>query len=883
MLHALRARLRALFAPAETERELDEEMHSHIERDVERHVAAGMSPGEARLAAHRAFGNMPALQEQARDAFGTRFVLDVAADVRYAARVLRRSPAFTTVSLLTLALGLGANTAIFTVVNAVLFRPLDYRDPARLVTFDGTIAAGTFLDLRAQLKTLDRLGAAEFWTPTLTGRDAPEQILALHISADILPMLGVRPALGRVPRPEEEHAGRERVVVLSHGSWERRFAADSGALGRTLTLDGNTYTIVGVMPRSFQFAPYWATAAEMWAPLMLDARTADRDGSSLRLFARLTNGATTQVAQADLNAVSARLGTQYPGKGPTVHVVSLHEMVVGGVRTPLLILLGAVALVFLIACANVSHLQLMRAAARARESAVRVALGASRARLVRQSMVESTLLAITGAALALGVAWAGVHVLVGLAPPSVPRVTEIGLDGSVFAFLFVASLAASIIVGVGPALRASGVKTGDALKEGGRGASDGPRRRFMRGALVTSEFGMALVLLVAAALLIRSFVALERVDNGFDPRNALTMNVSLDGTSHREHAQRGPFFRELLARVSALPGVEAIAAINHLPIAGDNWHFPFTVEGRPLAGATGAPKALFRVVQPGYFAATRIPLLNGRDFSPDDQTNRAHVAIVNETMARRHWPGESAIGGRISVDDPAKRADWFTIVGVAKDATQARLSDATEEEMYFPFMLDPNRRDDTAALISFLDPSNMMLFIRAKGAPAALEKPVQAIVRSMDRDAAVAGVATMDAVMASQFTTPTFYLLLLGSFAGVAVVLAAVGVYGVISYAAAARTREMGVRIALGAVTLEPFRLIAAEGMRLAAIGGALGLVAAFALTRHLRALLFGVQPTDPSMFALATLVLAAVALVACYIPARRAGKVDPVIALRSE
>jgi predicted permease len=476
-----------------------------------------------------------------------------------------------------------------------------------------------------------------------------------------------------------------------------------------------------------------------------------------------------------------------------------------------------------------------------------------------------------------------VRIFVSLAPPSVPRAGTITMDAAVFAFLLVVSVVASTIVGIGPALRMSGVTTGDALKGGSRGTSDSPRRRRMRGALVVSEFGMALVLLVAASLLIRSFVALERVDNGFDSRNALTMNVSLDGTAHRDRAERAPFFRELLARVNAIPSVEAAGAINHLPIAGDNWHFPFAIEGRVVAPGSASPKALFRVVEPGYFAATRIHLRRGRDFTADDQANGAHVAIINETMARRHWPGQDAIGQRISVDDPAKQPDWFTVIGIAGDATQARLSDATEEEMYFPYMLDPRRRDGASTLISFLDPSNMMLFVRSKGDPAALAKPVQAIVHSMDGDAAVAAVATMDAVLATQFTTPTFYLLLLGSFAGVAVLLAAVGVYGVISYAAAGRTREMGVRIALGAGTSEPFRLIAGEGMRLAAIGGAVGLVAAFALTRHLRALLFAVQPTDPSTFALAALVLAAVALVACYVPARRAAKVDPVTALRSE
>jgi len=882
-LYTVPLRLRSLFARRRIEHELDEELQFHLDRQVEVNVARGMSPDAARTAALVRLGGVERRKDEVRDARRVAVIENLLRDVRHALRTLRRSPGYTSVALLTLALGLGANTAIFTVVNAVLFRPLAYRDPDQLVVLDGPVAPANFLDWRAGVRAFDGFGAAEYWTPTLTGREAPEQIFALRLTADMLPLLGVAPLLGRVPTADEAHLGHNHVVVLSYNGWKNRYATDRSVLGRTIALNGDAYTIIGIMPPSFAFAPYWITNAEMFSPLVLDDRAANRGGQSLRVFGRLRPGATIERAQADLNTVMARLEREYPGTNRSATLVPLQEMVVGDVRQALLVLLGAVGLVLLIACANVAHLQLMRAASREREQAVRIALGASRARLIQQSLVESLLLSLGGALLGLGVAWAGVRLLISLSPPNLPRLGTIHMDGAVFGFLVAIAVLSGLVFGVGPALRTSRVETGDALKEGGRSTAESPRRRRVRAALVVSEFATALVLLVGAGLLMRSFARLAAVDVGFEPRHALTLTVSLRGTAHADPARRSAFFGSLVEQVRALPGVTAVGATNHLPISGDNWNFPYAVDGRPFPRPGESPQALFRLTRPGYFNAMRIPIVRGRDFVPADEAHAAHVTIINEAMARGIFPGEDPIGKRLSVDDPLQHADWFTIVGIAHDITQNRLTNAPAAEMYYPYLRDTSVADDAPVLAAMLHPIEMMFVVRTSGDPLALSRPVQDVVHGLDQGAAVSGVATMDQVVASQFTAPTFYLLLLGSFAGVAVVLAAVGVYGVLSYSAARRTHEMGVRVALGAGPSEPFRLIAREGMLLALLGGSLGLAAALALTRYLRTLLYGVEPTDPWMFALAAVVLGLVALIACWFPARRASRVDPMTALRCE
>lgn len=876
-------RLRSLLARRAVERELREELQFHLDQQIAVNIAHGMSPDAARTAALVRLGGVERRKDEVRDTRRVAPIENLLRDLRHALRVLGRRPGYTAIALITLALGLGANTAIFTVVNAVLFRPLAYHDPERLIVVSGTVAPANFLDWRAGVPAFAAAGAAEYWTPTLTGHDAPEQIQALRLTPDLLPMLGVPPLLGRLPSAEEAHDGRQRVVVLSHGTWTHRYAAARTVLGETMALNGQPYTIIGVMPSGFQFAPYWATHSEVWAPLVLEGRAADRDGQSLRLFARLAPGITIAGAQAELNAVMARLERAYPGSNTGATLVALQDMVVGDVRPALLVLLGAVGLVLLTACANVAHLQLLHAASREREFAVRVALGASRGRLVQQSLAESVLLSLGGALLGLGVAWAGVRLLILLSPPNLPRLETIHLDATVFAFLLVVALLSSLVFGVAPALRSAGVPAGGALKEGSRSGSESPRRRRIRTVLVVSEFATALVLLVGAGLLLRSFAKLAAVDMGFDPAHTLTMTVSLRGTPQAEPARRSAFFAALTEQLRTRPGVTAVGVTNHLPISGDNWRFSFSVEGRPFPRPGERPHALFRLARPGYFNAMRIPLVRGRDFLPADEANAARVVIVNETLARREFPGVDPIGRRLSVDDPLKQADWFTIVGVAHDVTQNRLASAPDAEMYYPYLRDTTIPEDAPRLTSSLHPAEMMFVIRASGDPAALMHAVQDAVHALDRGVAVSRVETMERVVAGQFTAPTFYLLLLGAFAGVAVLLAAVGVYGVLSHSAARRSHEMGVRIALGAAPAEPFRLVAREGLTLALVGGGLGVVAALGLTRYLRTLLFGVEPTDPLMFAAAVAVLVLIALLACWFPARRAARTDPMTALRGD
>ena len=882
-------RLRSLFRRAQVERELDEELRYHLDRQVDQYVARGVDPDEARTLALRAMGGIERQKDDVRDTRGLNTLDNLRRDVRYAARVVRRAPTFTAVAATTLALGIGASTAIFTVVDAVLLRPLPYADSGRLVMMrhgrSESVAAATFLDWKAGARGFERMAVAESWSPNLTGGDRPEEAPGIRIGADLLPMLGVRPLLGRVFLPEEEHAGRHRVVVLGHGIWMRRFGGDPGVVGRSIPVDGEPYTIVGVMPRGFRFVPLWAEESELAAPLVLDDRRTDRQGSSLRVFARLRPGVTLEAARAEMTAIGERIAREYPGTDAAMAPVLLHEAVVGSVRPALLALLAAVGCVLLIACANVAHLQLMRAAVREREFAVRAALGASRARLVQQSLIESVVVSVGGGLLGLMLARLGVRLLVAVAPAGqLPRLDTVAIDQRVLAFAFGTTMLAALLFGVGPALVASRRDPQIALRDGGRGADDGARRGRARAMLVVSELAMALVLIAAAGLVVRSFESMRAIDAGYDARNVVSMMVSLKGTKQATPKERrAAFFDELVHQVSAVPGVEAASVTNHLPLHGDHWHFPFIVEGRPVPRPDERPFASFRVARPGYFRTMRIPMLQGRDFTTDDEGRRAQVVIINESMARRHWPNESPIGRRLTVDDPVTGAEWFTVIGIVKEVRQGSWTEGQSEEMYFPYLPGPPDGTIPLRLKNFLSPVSMTLVVRTAADPAAVTSAIERIVHSIERDAPISDVITMEQAVAEEFARPRFYLLLFGAFAGVALTLAVVGVYGVISYSVTRRTREIGLRVALGSSPTGPFRLVVGQGMRLAAVGIGVGLLAAVATTRFLRSVLFGVQPTDPVTLLGAILVLGCTALAACCIPAWRASKVDPMVALRAD
>ncbi len=803
-------------------------------------------------------------------------------EFRYTFRQLRKHPAFTAVAIVTLALGIGANTAIFSVVNAVLLRPLPYKDDSKLVVVlhDGRnpVAPANFLDWRSQNHVFAGMGAAQYWTPNLTGTSDPEKLWGLHVTSDIFPLLGVQPLLGRVFLPEEETPGKEHAVVLSYRLWQSHFASDSKIVGRTIALTGENYTVIGVMPQSFKFAPFWATKAELWAPLALGPRLDDRQGRSLRVFARLKPGITVEKAQAEMAAISGRLEREFPGTNRDVTVVPLREKVVGNVRPALLVLLGAVGFVLLIACANVGHMLLARAAARQREIAVRSALGASRWDVLGQFLAESLTLSLIGGAIGVLFAIWGVRALQALSPSDLPRVDSVTIDAHVLWFALAISILTGLIFGLAPAWRAISANTIDSLKEGERGASEGLRRNRLRAVLVGSEFAFAVVLLAGAGLMIRTFIRLQQVDPGFDPHNVVSIIAEVAGTEEGSGNRTAAFYRQVLERVAAVPGVVSASGINHLPLAGDQWGISFHVQGRPLDRPGEAPVATYRVVFPGYFRTMGIPILRGRDVSETDDLRAPGAVVVNEYTASRYWPGEDPIGKRITTDDPQNHPAWLTVVGVVKNSVRGNWTSPPEEEIFLPYLQNRDYVLNPAPPSAYLT-----LVVKTNADPSAKIPAIRAAIRSLDRNLPISVVQTMDQVVAEATGESRFYLVLLGAFASVALVLAAVGIYGVMSYSVSRRTREIGIRMALGAKAGDVLRLVLLHGLALAFAGVSVGLAGALILTRLMSGLLYGTRPADPATFAAVVVVLALVAAAASYIPARRATRVDPMVALRYE
>jgi putative ABC transport system permease protein len=876
------AKLRNLFTRAQDGADLDEEIRTHLEMEERENLEFGMPAEEAHYAALRCFGNVTLAHERSREMWGWNSVQTLWQDIRYGVRQLRRSPGFTAVAVLTLALGIGANTAIFSVVNAVLLRPLPYKDSEGLVVIlhygNGPVAPANFIDWRNQNHVFQRMGAAEYWTPNLTGVDRPEQVWGLHVTSDIFPLLGVQPLLGRMFLPEEDQPGREHEVILSFRAWQQRFGGDNGIIGCPMMLDGEKYTIVGVMPRNFKFAPFWATKAELWAPLPLAARAAERSGNSLRLFARLKPGVTLQQARAEMATITSRLEKEYPGTNRDYTVLPLKEKVVGEIRPALVVLLGAVGFVLLIACANVAHMLLARAAARQKEVAVRKALGAGRSRLVRQFLTESLLLTVFGVGVGLLLARWGIRILVALSPAGIPRVETISLDSHVLLFALVVSGLTGLGFGLTPALQVWAVNLSDSLKEGGRGSTEGIRRNRLRSLLVASEFALALILLVGAGLMIRTFSALQAIDPGFNPRNVLSMVVRVTGSKSAEPSHRDAFYRQLLGRVRALPSVRSASAINHLPLAGDLWTRPFLIEGKPIPRPGEAPEAVYRVTWPGYFHTMNIRILQGREITESDTMNSPSVVVINEALARYCWPSEDPVGKRIALLDSLPNPQWLTVVGVAKNAKQEDWAATPYIEFYFPYLQSREYLEDLHSHFSYLT-----LVVRTSGDPALLAPAIRSEVRALDEDVTVSQVQTMEQAVADSTAQPRFYLLLLGIFAAVALTLAAVGIYGVMSYSVARRTHEIGLRMTLGATRSDVLKLVAGQGVILALGGAAAGLAGALPLTHLMASLLYGVRPPDLLTFAVVSALLTAVALLASYIPARRAAKVDPMVALRYE
>ena len=801
-------------------------------------------------------------------------------DARYGLRVLIKEPGFTLLAILTLALGIGATTAIFTVVDSVLLRPLPYADPDRLVVAlhgpeaSAPVSPADFLDYRREARGFDGLAAAQAWGVTLGGGDRPELLAALRVSADLLDLLGVPALLGRTFLAGEDQRGREAVVVLSYGLWQRRFGGDRSIVGRQVTIDGEPSTVVGVMPASFRFAPFWQTRAELWAPLPLSDRAGDRDGRSLRVFGRLKAGVTAAQAQQELAAIAARLEREHPhtNTGLSITVRPLLDKVVSGIRGTLLALMCMVTFVLLIACANVASSMLARASGRQQEVAVRLALGAGSWRLIRQLLTESLLLAAAGACVGLALAAWSVRWLMALVPPgSLPRQQDVSFDSGVYLAATAATLIAGMVTGLVPALQIVRPTLLTAFQAASRGSTDGGDRKRARSLLVAAEVALALVLLVGAGLMGRTMLALNQVDPGFRIDHLAVAGVSLAGTPHGNPGARYSMYERVTERLGRLPGVTSVSAINHLPLAGDVWNLGYTIEGRPAPEPGRRWSAVYRVVEPGYFATAGIPLLAGRDFAPTDRDTSIPVAIVSKALADRRWPGQSPIGHRLHLPGPGDRQGPVTIVGVVSNVRQGDWTSAPSDEVYVALV----QRSAEFGL------AGMTYVLRTSSDPAAVAATVPAAIGELDRGVAVSAVTTMEQVVADAVWRQRLTAQLTGAFALVALVLAAIGIHAAVGYAAVRRTREFGVRIALGGTPRQVQALALSEGLLPVLVGIGAGTVMAIGASRFAGHLLYGVAPIDPLSFCASIGSLLLVAAAAAWVPARRASRQDPIAALR--
>ena len=802
-------------------------------------------------------------------------------DLRYGFRVLLRKPGFTVIAVIALSLGIGANTAIFSAVNAILLRPLPYDDPERLVwiwehnlTSDikqEPISFPNFSDYREQNQVFEDVAAFTRWRPVLTTGGEPERILAEQVSASLFSVLRVEAAAGRTFLPEEDRPGTNNVVILSYGLWERRFGSDNEVVGKTITLNGNPHTVVGVMPNDFRHpAPDARRPTELWTPLGMDAARMHRRLDILSVIARLKPGASMEQARAEMETISARLNQQYPetNAGWGVTIIPLHERFVGDVRLAMLVLLGAVTFLLLIACANVANLLLVRSTARQKEIAVRKALGATRGRLIRQFLTESLLLAVAGGIVGALLAVFGINILVALSPGNIPRIGEASLDVRVLGFTLGLSLLTGMIFGLAPALGASNPDLNESLKEGGKNPGHGSGGGRLRSLLMVFEVSVALILLIGAGLMIKSFLRLQQVNPGFNPQRVLTVELALPRSKYKENHQVLSFYNEVVDRVERLPGVEAAAAVSTLPLAGGVSVLNIEVEGRPQLPSGHVIGAESQVVSPSYFRTMAIPLLKGRLFTDQDVEEAPGVIVINDVMADRYWPGEDPIGKRISLVD-ALTGPWLTVIGVVENVRQVTLDSEPYPQMYEAYSQNPGRG---AALV-----------VRTASDPMSLISAVRTQVSAIDRDQPLYNVRSMDQVLDDSVSRQRFNMLLISIFTAVALVLAAVGIYGVISYSVSHRSHEIGIRMALGARQADILKMVIEHGLKLALAGVGIGLVAAFILTRVISSLLYGVSAIDPFTFASGAIVLIGVAIMACYIPARRATKVDPMIALRYE
>jgi len=891
----IRERLAPLALPPDRELEIGEELSQHLDDRYHELRSAGASDEAARRDALDELNDADLAQgligvERAMPPDvgtaggpGSIAIRNIGRDVRYAIRSLRKSPSFAAVMLLTLALGIGANAAIFSVVNAVVLRPLPYADATRLMVVWGNLhrpgveeipaSAGEYVDYRDRARAFEQIAAYDTLGFNLSGRDDPERVEGAVVTASLFPLLGARTQMGRTFAAAEEQPGRDHVAIISHTLWTRRFHADPAIVGQMVTVDGRPVEVVGVMPAAFRFPD---ETTEMWKPILLDAEalSANNRGShGFTILARLKRGATRGEAGADLDKVAATFQAQFPDNyrnGFSVTVRPLQDEIVGDTSGALFILLGAVGLVLLIACANVANLLLARASSRRKEIALRTALGASRGRLVQQLLTESVLIAFAGGVIGLLMAFWGVDALVASAPGSIPRLREVGVDGRVVGFTALVSLATGLLFGIAPAIHASRAELHETLKEGGRttGAALGRAGRL----LVISEVALSLVLLVAAGLLIRSFARLQEVRPGFESARLLTFRLSLPESRYATFEKGGAFFDELFARLRSNPDVRAVAASNALPFSGLGGSRSFQIGGRPPLRPEDSTEEQLRIVTDGFFSAMSIPLFKGREFTRRDSLKGPRVAVINEALARKLFPDEDPIGKRIAFEKDAPK--WYEIVGIVGNIKHRGLDARDRAELYVPYR---------QPLFDSWTVRPMYLAVRTTTDPLDAVAAVRREVNRLDPDQPISDVRTMDERITRSLTGRRFSMLLLGLFASLALALAAVGIYGIVACSVTQRTHEIGVRVALGAQRGDVVAMVVRQGMALAAIGTLAGVAVALALVRVMSGLLFGVSAADPITFISIPMLLAIVSLVACYVPARRATRVDPMRALRSE
>jgi len=884
-LNDLLYRLRSLFRHESMEVELDAELRTHLEHQVEKYVQSGLPLEEAKRRARLEFGGLDQVKEECRDARGVNLIETTLQDIRYGLRKLARSPGFTAVAVATLALGIGANTLIFSVVNAAILHPLPFRDAGRLVTQwatsptvgysgPGSLTDKDYMEWRDQNRVFSDTAAFRGQPTNLTGVGEPVRLTGASITASLLRVLDVNPALGRAFAPEEEAAGHDRVVLLSDRLWRGRFASESAVLGKAIKLDGEFYTVIGVMPEGFGFP----NDADVWTPVTLKS---EEHNATLQIVARLKPGVSLDRARNDAAVLGKRRPAQ-PGDWEWhTTLVLLTKAAAAEVRTPLLVLFAAVGLVLLIACANVANLFLARATTRQGELSVRKALGASRSRLVRQMLTESVMMALVGGGLGLLMAALGQSFMAKAAsllprnlasPTAAAHIASAGIDLWVLAFTLAVSGLTTILFGLAPTLWATRGEMNSSLKGEGRRSTTGRTQGYMRDGIVVAEVALAVILLVSAGLLIRSFLHLMTVDRGFDPQNVLTLTISLPDSRYQSARSMIEFEEQALDRLRVVPGVKSAGGVFGLPLGNGAIGGDFTVEGEPPPALGSRPFIATKAVAAGdYFRAIDIPLLRGRYFDAHDSEAAPHVVIVSQSLARHYWPLDKAIGKRLK---PGFSDDaWCTVVGVVGDTKQYSLGEPSSPAMYLPYAQAP---------ATFLM-QDITFVLRADSGPLALASEARRAVQAVDPDLPVFDVAAMDQLVYRSASAPRFNTALLGVFAALALVLAAVGIYGVMSYAVAQRTHEIGVRVALGAEASDILRQVVGQGMLPAVIGIATGTAGAWGVTRFLSSLLFGVRPTDPMTFTLVPVILAAVGVLACLLPARRATKVDPVIALRYE